>query len=401
MVQLTTLAALAAACVSPALAHPGEKHDPAKIKREIVAREHWAHVGKRSLDACSNTESARRFAARNRERRARTVQELREKRGITAPSQKLRRATDLERRNATDLAKWEAIDHNKTGIYDYSANTPESEVFDAVTSPIFAPSITDGPYYVWGEMIRSNVVEDEYSDGVPLHLEVQYYDIETCEPIPDVYVDIWNANATGVYSGISTSGNYAADGYNSTYLRGIQSTDAMGVATFDTIFPGHYDGRATHTHLLAHMNVTTLPNNTLLIETGTVTHIGQLFWNEVLRTAVENTSPYDENTQAVTSNAEDMWSVLQASSDYDPFPEFLYLGDKIEDGIFAWKQIGLNTSADWTDDDYYSIAAYLQADGGHANADSGFMGGGDGAGNGTMSGMPSGTAAPSALSTSA
>lgn len=109
-------------------------------------------------------------------------------------SQKVRRATELERRNATDLAKWEAIDHNMTDTY-----SAESDVFDAVTSPIFAPSITDGPYYVWGEMIRSNVVEEKYSDGIPLHLEVQYYDIATCEPIPDVYVDIWNANATGVY----------------------------------------------------------------------------------------------------------------------------------------------------------------------------------------------------------
>lgn len=46
--------------------------------------------------------------------------------------------------------------------------------------------------------------EDKYSDGVDLYLEVQYIDIETCEPVPDVYVDIWNANATGVYSGIYT-----------------------------------------------------------------------------------------------------------------------------------------------------------------------------------------------------
>jgi hypothetical protein len=58
-----------------------------------------------------------------------------------------------------------------------------------------------------------------YCDGVDVHLEVQYIDIETCEPVPDVAVDIWNANATGVYSGISTSGNYASGGYNSTYLR--------------------------------------------------------------------------------------------------------------------------------------------------------------------------------------
>lgn len=31
-------------------------------------------------------------------------------------------------------------------------------------------------------------------------------------------------------------------------------------------------------------------------------------------------------------------------SSYDPFPEFLYLGEDISDGLFAWKQIGLNVS---------------------------------------------------------
>lgn len=168
-------------------------------------------------------------------------------------------------------------------------------------------------------------------------------------------------------SGVSVSGNYAAGGYDSTYLRGIQATDEEGVATFDTIFPGHYDGRAIHTHLLSHMNVTVLSNGTLLQDTGSVTHNGQLFWNEVLRSAVENIAPYNTNTQAIVSNADDMWSVLQASrlvtlrdrvangslayadtfmhSSYDPFPEFLYLGADISDGLFAWKQIGLNVGS--------------------------------------------------------
>jgi protocatechuate 3,4-dioxygenase beta subunit len=28
----------------------------------------------------------------------------------------------------------------------------------------------------------------------------------------------------------------------------LQLTDTHGVATFDTLFPGHYSGRATHIH---------------------------------------------------------------------------------------------------------------------------------------------------------
>lgn len=82
MVQFAKIAALAAACIAPAAAHPGEKHDHAEVEREIAAREHWAHAGKRSLDACSNKESARRFAAHNAARRARIALELRAKAGI-------------------------------------------------------------------------------------------------------------------------------------------------------------------------------------------------------------------------------------------------------------------------------------------------------------------------------
>lgn len=98
--------------------------------------------------------------------------------------------------------------------------------------------------------------------------------------------------------------NDADGGWNSTFLRGIQATDEDGVASFETIFPGHYKGRATHTHLLAHSNVTVLANET--ISGGAVTHIAQVFWNEVLRTAVEATYPYSTNTKAITTNAEDL-----------------------------------------------------------------------------------------------
>jgi protocatechuate 3,4-dioxygenase beta subunit len=106
-----------------------------------------------------------------------------------------------------------------TGLDYYTSNTPADILFGANTSCVLTPEVTDGPYYVTGEVIRQNVKESLYCDGVDVHLEVQYIDIETCEPVPDVAVDIWNANATGVYSGISTSGNYASGGYNSTYLR--------------------------------------------------------------------------------------------------------------------------------------------------------------------------------------
>ncbi|KAJ5592038.1 uncharacterized protein N7459_002407 [Penicillium hispanicum] len=367
MVQLSKFLTVVAACLAaPAIAHPGEKHDPHVVRRELHARDALAAASKRAIGGCENSLHARELNKRSIARRSRTLHQLREKRGVTASPQKWRR-------NLAALEKWEAVNHNKTGILDYSANTPESMVFSANTSCILTPTVTDGPYYVWGEVVRSNVKEENYSEGVDVHLEVQYIDINTCRPVPGALVDIWQANATGVYSGISESGNYAAAGWDSTYLRGIQQTDRDGVVNFDTIFPGHYDGRATHTHLLTHLNATLLPNKTIEVGTGSVAHIGQLFWNEVLRSAVEDTYPYTTNTQSVTSNADDMWSVLQADSAYDPFPEYIYLGEDLDDGLFAWIQIGINVTADYTDNSYYSIAAYHDDNGGHQNSDSSIM----------------------------
>ncbi|TFA99738.1 hypothetical protein CCMA1212_008460 [Trichoderma ghanense] len=299
------------------------------------------------------------------------------------------------RRDLEDLQTWETVEHNNTGVYNYDAFTPLAEIFDANTSCILAPEVTIGPYYVAGEYFRSNVLESEYCEGINMFLEVQYIDINTCEPIPSVAVDVWNCNATGVYSGVDATGE---GGLNSTYLRGVQLTDNEGVVSFETIFPGHYSGRAIHTHLLAHTNATLEPNGTISVWDAPVAHIGQLFYPEDLVEEVEATYPYNTNTAERTTNDEDQWSIIQADASYDPFPEYLYLGEDITDGLFAWIQIGINGSADYSTSSYYGVAAYLAEDGGHSTGNSiggGGPGGpgGNGTGNGTfpsgpMSGMP-------------
>lgn len=388
MVKFTSIlsgAVAASSLIGGAVAHPGEKHDMAHVKRQIDVRQLRAAAAKRSLDSCQDSLEHRSLMQRSHARRSEALSALRQKRGINANSKKFRR--DL-----ATLQEFEAINHNQTGVLDYSPNTDVSTIFAANTSCILAPEVTDGPYYVNGELIRKDVKEDQV--GIDLYLEVQYVDVTNCQPVPELFVDVWNCNATGYYSGVESG----QGGLNTTFLRGIQETDEDGVVAFETIFPGHYDGRAIHTHLLTKSNVTVRENQTT--QDGAVTHIGQLFWPEELRSAVEATSPYSENTQAITSNDDDMWSIVQAADDYDPFPQFVYVGDDISDGLFAWIQIGVNATADYTDDEYYNVAATYQAGGGVANADSSF-GGGDG-GNGTMGGngtLPSGSlpsgAAPS------
>lgn len=87
---------------------------------------------------------------------------------------------------------------------------------------------------------------------------------------------------------------------------------------------------------------------------------------------------------------------FQTDTYYDPFLQYIYLGADVTDGIFARTQVGVNTSANYAGDDYYAVAAYINADGGYVNADFTSVGGeGDISGNGTMNGtaMPT-VAAP-------
>jgi hypothetical protein len=196
--------------------------------------------------------------------------------------------------------------------------------------------------------------------------------------------DLWHCNATGVYGGVIGSGNGNENdlsNLNNTFLRGLQATDADGVASFESIFPGHYGGRATHMHVVGWLNGTILPNGTYT--GGTVSHVGQLFFDQDLITEVNLLSPYVENQIAIVENVDDRVVATEVINDADPFFEYVLLGDTVADGLFLWITMGVDTSASYS----YSAASELTADGG-IELSSGTSGGGAG-GNGTS---PSGVA---------
>lgn len=43
---------------------------------------------------------------------------------------------------------------------------------------------------VGGEYVRKNIIENQ--PGVPLTADFQVLDVETCEPVSDVYLEIWS-----------------------------------------------------------------------------------------------------------------------------------------------------------------------------------------------------------------
>jgi protocatechuate 3,4-dioxygenase beta subunit len=223
-------------------------------------------------------------------------------------------------------------------------------------------------------LVRSDLVDGE--EGVPVILDVQFVDVTTCDPIEDLYFDIWNCNSTGVYSGVVSNGNGNSNdesNIDATFLRGIQPSDSDGVVTFKTIFPGHYSGRATHHHVIAHLDVTVLSNGT--ITGGTVAHIGQLFWDQDLISEVEATSPYNTNTISITTNAADrVFATETENSTSDPVFNYVKLGDDISDGLLAYITIAVDTSA--TYDPTYSFV--YTANGGVAESGGSDTIGGDG-----------------------
>ncbi|KAI1771200.1 putative GPI anchored dioxygenase [Hypoxylon cercidicola] len=339
------------------LGHPGEKYG----KREAMEEMGNAHVvstmNRRALESCQNSPSVKARKERAIARRAETFARLRRERN-------LENAPWLHRRDAASLEKWAAQSHDRTGSFDFDKDTPNGDIFGANTSCILTPDNANGPYFVYQEHIRSDVTEGVA--GVPLHLEVQFVDVQTCEPAAAILVDTWSCNATGAYSGVSARGE---GGLGTTYLRGVQPADADGVVSFDTIFPGHYQGRATHQHLIAHVGAEVLPNGTYA--GGTVAHLSQLFFDQPLRDTVEATAPYADNPIPHTTNLDDWFTGYAATPDYDPFPNYIMLGSTLDDGIFMWAELGLNTSSNWT---YYApYASTWKEGGGYDNPDFDFM----------------------------
>lgn len=125
-----------------------------------------------------------------------------------------------------------------TGITPDTADP--AVLFAGNNSCILVPETTQGPYWVSGELVREDITEEQ--EGVPLTLDIQIIDVNTCEPVPQAYLEIWHCNSTGVYSGVVASGNgnnNDSTNLDATFLRGVQQSDESGVVSFDTLVPGH------------------------------------------------------------------------------------------------------------------------------------------------------------------
>jgi len=115
------------------------------------------------------------------------------------------------------------------------------------------PQSIEGPFYLQPELVRAQIAEGR--PGVPLRVDLRVIDGATCKPTEGARVDIWHADAQGVYSGYEGQGdkeNLSTVGQK--FLRGTQFADGKGAVSFETIYPGWYTGRATHIHFKVYLD---------------------------------------------------------------------------------------------------------------------------------------------------
>ena len=152
-------------------------------------------------------------------------------------------------------------------------------------------AIEEGPFYLASTPIRSDVTEGQ--DGKSISLKFTVRDTK-CKPIKGARVDIWYANANGVYSGVNNQGDDPGAGTNSgLFLRGTQFANGKGVVTFKGIYPGWYPARTIHIHAKIWVN------NKQVLTT-------QTYFTDAQNSAVMATSPYNARGAQRVTNKTDM-----------------------------------------------------------------------------------------------
>jgi protocatechuate 3,4-dioxygenase beta subunit len=174
-----------------------------------------------------------------------------------------------------------------------TSTTPTTTTTPPTTTPpptntgscAVSPSETIGPFPSLSDFVRSDIREGK--PGLPLTLIISVVNTNSaCSAVQGAVVDVWQCDATGNYS------QYGSE-RTLTYLRGLQTTDSTGRVTFTTIYPGWYQGRATHIHVEVTIN-------------GRSVKVTQIAFPEDVTAQVYRTGVYASGGQNPTTNARDM-----------------------------------------------------------------------------------------------
>jgi protocatechuate 3,4-dioxygenase beta subunit len=209
-----------------------------------------------------------------------------------------------------------------------AATTPTTAATATPGVAVLAAEMTEGPYWLDLNLVRSDIREDQ--PGAPFTMKLTVVDVASGKPIEGANVDVWHCDAEGIYSGFTGAsaaanpsggqagaqpsgggnpppgapaggqpggrggaGGGAQNTDDKTFLRGIQPTDKTGVATFTTVYPGWYTGRTVHIHVKVNVG-------------GKTIHTGQLFFDDTYTdTVFKDNVPYNTRPARQMRNAND------------------------------------------------------------------------------------------------
>jgi len=119
---------------------------------------------------------------------------------------------------------------------------PVKQAKNLMANPPLKPTheIEEGPYYKPGSPQKTRLFEEGVA-GTKLELTGYVRDTHG-EPIPQSWIDFWQADGTGEYDNTGFS------------LRGHQFADKSGRYFLETVVPGGYATRTPHIHVKVRAN---------------------------------------------------------------------------------------------------------------------------------------------------
>lgn len=176
------------------------------------------------------------------------------------------------------------------------AGEPQVKPVAAGTQPpgvcVLFPQAVEGPYYFDPHLVRADITEGK--PGVRVELVLDLIELGSCAALANARIDVWHADAGGVYSGYAHQGDGRdVSTKGATYLRGTQMTNAQGRAKFSTVYPGWYPGRTPHIHIKAFLNDTEMLT-------------GQVYFPDALSARIyREREPYNRRPTPDTTNEQD------------------------------------------------------------------------------------------------
>lgn len=150
-----------------------------------------------------------------------------------------------------------------------------------------APTETEGPFPTKNPSVydRSDITDGRTGYKLTVNITVGQVS-KSCAALAGAIVDIWHCDAEGNYSEYNNFPSVH-------FLRGRQVTDSNGLVTFTTVFPGWYQGRATHIHVH------------IYDASGTSLKITQIAFPEGTGSALLAVGGYSKGMTGYTYNAQD------------------------------------------------------------------------------------------------